>query len=110
MLHHEIFQSLSPERMRIENIVLSPADEKQPNVMSKPSNFSIDHILNSAGASIDKCATVEQSKSPNQKCTQNGYVNETRDCYIMDGSVHQYPPILNWLQYSRYKPPRLPRK
>lgn len=112
MLHHDIFQSFSPERMRIENIVLSPAEEK-PNVLSKPSNFSIDHILNSAGAPIDKCSvTVEsKSKSPNHnKNTQNGYVNETRDCYIMDSNVHQYPPILNWLQYSRYKPPRLPRK
>lgn len=108
MLHHEIFQSLSPERMHIGNIVLSPADEK-PNVMSKPSNFSIDHILNSAGASIDKCSTVE-SKSPSEKNTQNAYVNGARDCYVMDGNVHQYPPILNWLQYSRYKPPRLPRK
>lgn len=103
MLHHDIFQSLSPE-----NIVLSPAEER-PNVMHKPSNFSIDHILNSAGATIDKCATVE-SRSLNDKNIQNGYVNETRDCYIMDNNVHQYPPILNWLQYSRYKPPRLPRK
>lgn len=108
MLHHDIFQSLSPERIRIENIVLSPADQK-PNIMSKPSNFSIDHILNSAGAPIDKCAAVER-RSSNDKNTQNGCVNDTHDCYIMDGNVHQYPPILNWLQYSRYKPPRLPRK
>lgn len=108
MLHHDIFQSISPERMRIENIVLSP-EEKMPNIMSKPSNFSIDHILNSAGTSIDKCSTVE-SKSPNDNDIQNGFVSDTRDCYLMDSNVHQYPPILNWLQYSRYKPPRLPRK
>lgn len=110
MLHHDIFQSLSPERMRIENIVLSPAEEK-PNVMSKPSNFSIDHILNSAGgASIDKCSTVESKYSNNKNTQNNTFGGDTRDCYIMDNNIHQYPPILNWLQYSRYKPPRLPRK
>lgn len=110
MLHHDIFQSLSPERMRKENFVLSPDEKnKNSNVMSKPSNFSIDHILNSAGASIDKCATVE-SKKQNDQNNQNGFVKDTRDCYLMDSNVHQYPPILNWLQYSRYKPPRLPRK
>lgn len=106
MLHHDIFQSLSPERMRIENIALSP-EEKKPIVVNKPSNFSIDHILNNAGASIDKCATVDD-KSPHDN-TESDF-NDTRDCYLMDNNEHQYPPLLNWLQYSRYKPPRLPRK
>lgn len=104
MLHHnDIFQSLSLER---KNIVLSPADKK-PNIMSKPSNFSIDHILNSAGAPTDKRASVGR-RSSNDKNTQNGCVNDTHDCYIMDDNVH--PPILNWLQYSQYKSPRLRRK
>lgn len=109
MLHHDMFQPISPERMRIENIVLSPG-EKRPVIVSKPSNFSIDHILSSAGASADKFSTVD-SKNCGENNTQNDYVNDTRDCYIMDSNgVQQYPPILNWLQYSRYKPPRLPRK
>lgn len=103
MLHHDIFHSISPERIRFENIVLSP-DEKKPIVVSKPSDFSIDHILNNAGSSSkDKCSTVDDNKSSSDN-------SNTRDCYLLDSNVHQYPPILNWLQYSRYKPPRLPRK
>lgn len=108
MLHHDIFQSLSPETIRIENIVLSP-NEKNPVAVNKPSNFSIDHILNSAGASVDKCS-IDDGKNSNENHTQNGFVNDTHDCYLMDSNVQHYPPILNWLQYSRYKPPRLPRK
>lgn len=70
----------------------------------KLSDFSIDHILNKAGSSVQK-------QSYNEIYHGNGadfyykYANDRLGEEYSDCS-----PILNWLQYTRYQPPRLPSK
>lgn len=74
------------------------------NSENKLSDFSIDHILNRAGASPSR---------KNHFCTQQ----RVRD-YTKNFILHQTDPTtspntavaLNWLQYSRYHPPKLQRK
>lgn len=107
MLYQNVFKLESPNKMDSDHLRLSPDDEKslhKPNFVQKPSNFSIDHILKSAGSTRDKYI----SECRNQTATELSKLNETSDHFLIDNNVHQYPPILNWLQYTRYKPPRLP--
>lgn len=91
--------------MAMDDGSLSP-EAKKPIIVNRPSNFSIDHILNSAGSTREKCPS-DCSKSPNDEMQR---VYDANTCYLMDNNGHQYPPILDWLHYTRYKPPRLPRK
>lgn len=110
MPHQNIIEKNSPKNLDTNNSPTAPDDKQsldRPNLAHKPSNFSIDHILNSAGNTKDKynsnvgqLTVIDMQKFNNVKNEQ----------YFMDSQVHQYPPILNWLQYTRYKPPRLPRK
>lgn len=107
MLQHNLFRQMSPERMHSDNVSsVSPNVNIKPIVVNKPSNFSIEHILNNAGSPKNKC-TTDFNKSP---CDDLQHYNDTNHCFYMDSNGHQYPPILDWLQYTRYKPPRLPRK
>lgn len=110
MLHANIFKLNSPQKMDINNIGLSPGDNSplnKPNFVQKPSNFSIEHILNSAGNTRDQFV----SDCSHQAAEAMRHLPSTRnDQYSIDSDIHQYPPILDWLNYTRYKPPRLPRK
>lgn len=93
--------------MDTDHIPSAPVDQKplnRPNFVNKPSNFSIDHILNNAGSTRDKYITECEHQ------TAKHLNNDKSDHFLIESDVHQYPPILNWLQYTRYKPPRLPRK
>ncbi|XP_055317727.1 homeobox protein MSH-D [Sitodiplosis mosellana] len=96
--------------MDIDNIPSAPGNQKpviRPQFVNKPSNFSIDHILNSAGSTRDKyMSDCGKQQTANELHNLN---NQQSDHFIIESDVHQYPPILNWLQYTRYKPPRLPR-
>lgn len=64
--------------------------EKQDRV----SDFSIDHILNRAG---EKCTCV-------RKC----------EATVVDSERQLEPevamPMFDWLQYTRYRPPKIPSK
>lgn len=78
----------------------------EPPIAYKTSDFSIDHILNKAGSSANKHAEYRLRPAENHPLhfayeTRNDLMNEE---YLPCG------PMLNWLQYSRYHPPRLPRK
>lgn len=107
MLYQNVFKLESPKKMDSDNLRLSPGNEKalnKPNGAQKPSNFSIDHILSSAGSTRDKYI----SDCRNATAGELSKLSDKSDHFLIDNDVHQYPPILNWLQYTRYKPPRLP--
>lgn len=79
--------------------------EYKPPMAFKTSDFSIDHILNKAGSSVNnreeyRCLPIENDLPH--------YHYDTRNDLMNDEYMH-CSPILNWLQYSRYHPPRLPR-
>lgn len=102
MPQHNIFHTRSPDQFRVDNVPLSPKDNK-PIIVNKPSNFSIEHILNSSG-------TKKNNHTPDNKNDIRKESNNAQNCFLMGNNSHQYPPILDWLQYTRYRPPRLPRK
>lgn len=109
MLRSNLFKLGSPQKMDIDNTPSVVVDQNaaiKPQFVNKPSNFSIDHILNSAGSTRDKY-TIDCGK---QRTTNDSHNlnNQHSDHFLIESN--QYPPILNWLQYTRYKPPRLPRK
>lgn len=60
---------------------------------SKSSNFSIDHILNKAGENRYKVS----DNSVLENHFSNKYTNDLL-------------PMFSWLQYTRYRPPKLTRK
>lgn len=72
----------------------------KPNGVIKSSDFSIDHILNKAGSVLAKPRVTNE--------VFNIASTERIDRFLIDNQ-NSFTPILNWLQYSRYRPPRLPR-
>ncbi len=66
------------------------------DVTVKSSNFSIDHILNKAGENISNCCKISETNVLDERFT-NKYSNELL-------------PMFSWLQYTRYRPPKLTRK
>lgn len=84
-------------------------NERKPEIMLKVSDFSIDHILNKAGG--------DNMKQPNQNSVFDCDINssESRLKYeqsheVFDKNYCNYTPILDWLNYTRYRPPKLPSK
>lgn len=67
----------------------------------KQSDFSIDHILNKAGDGEKKC--------DNQRLNVKDFseLSGMNRKMIADNN-DQYMPMLNWLNYTRYRPPKLP--
>lgn len=61
------------------------------------SDFSIDHILNRAGERCKRVEDCEECPKIDSQTMENFYKNQT-------------PPQFDWLQNTRYRPPRLPRK
>lgn len=110
MLHQNHFKSDSPQKMDIDNFLATSNDKKPKNIPSltnKPTNFSIDHILNSAGCARDTYTTNNCNPTLNDI---HKLSNDKNNHFFIETDTNHYPPILNWLQYTRYKPPRLPRK
>lgn len=89
-------------------------------MQSSASDFSIDHILNRAGdrfvrnRKCDLYETISMNSSGSssgdesngcdnfeKNCYQNGYVESERFMEI---------PAFDWLNYTRYNMPRIPRK
>lgn len=112
MQQNNIFKPNSPDTMDIDNVPSLHDDNKslhQQVIVNKPSNFSIEHILNNAGSQREKYILDCGKKEKHE--IKPLYADNRAECFIMDNNVvQQYPPILNWLQYTRYKPPRLPSK
>lgn len=107
---HQMFKFDSPQKMDTDNIPSVVGNQKplnKPNYVHKPSNFSIDHILSNAGSTRDKYMSECGNQPTNE---MHNLSNDRSDHFSIENDVHPYPPILNWLQYTRYKPPRLPRK
>lgn len=80
-------------------------NEKLP-IVTKSSDFSIDHILNKAGNVFEKKPI---NLNTSMDLTNRSY-NDTTDKKYLLNDLNEYPPILNWLHYTRYRPPRIPRK
>lgn len=82
---------------------LSP---NRANAISKSSDFTIEHILNKAGSKdhISHSSTINRTILP-----ENPYLDAE---YLLNAHNHQkqIAPMLNWLQYTRYKPPKIARK
>lgn len=66
------------------------------DVTLKTSNFTIDHILNKAGENIRNCCKLSENNVLDDRFT-NQYASELI-------------PMFSWLQYTRYRPPKLTRK
>lgn len=65
------------------------------DITSTSSNFTIDHILNKAGENRSNiCKLSDKSVLEN---SLNKYANE-------------FLPMFSWLQYTRYRPPKLTSK
>lgn len=80
------------------------------NVNNTPSIFTIDHILNNAGIKRE-----ENIKTHSQRLEYAGLGDREQHDQMYKHrnnleNVIRCPKMLDWLQYSRYKPPRLPRK
>lgn len=67
--------------------------KKENNCVQKLSDFSIDHILNRAG-----------SKTCQNELNFNDKYRKKSQEYVMHDT-----PVFDWLYYTRYHPPRLPR-
>ncbi|GAB0092496.1 homeobox protein MSX-1 [Sergentomyia squamirostris] len=81
--------------------LLSVLMEKK-NICVKQSDFSIDHILNRAGESVQRNPVIEELH-----CIQwPGYADHHQHHSVQ---IQNHTPNLNWLQYTRYHPPKLPR-
>lgn len=76
---------------------------KKADVAVRSSNFSIDHILNKAG---NNSAMVQQTVERNFDTLMN---NKNVNAMFVKSETN-YTPILDWLHYTRYHPPRLPRE
>lgn len=73
------------------------ADYRHDNDIVKQSDFSIDHILNRAGNRM--------------QCDSNINSNIYRNCSGFNGEESGFSrctPMFSWLQYTRYRPPKLP--
>lgn len=80
-------------------------NELKPEIMLKVSDFSIDHILNKAGGNSVK----QTNQNSILDCDINSS-NSSLNYEVFDKNYCNYTPILNWLNYTRYRPPKLPSK
>lgn len=77
----------------IRNYIDDDDDQHHRQNNNRFSNFTIDHILNRAG---EKYSKLEINLS--EKINNNHNLNSEKMIF----------PIFDWLNYTRYKPPKLP--
>lgn len=83
---------------------------KRPNVNNTPSIFTIDHILNDAGIKRkDNIPTDSRRFDHAGFGDRQQHSQEHKDPNCLENGI-LYPKMLDWLQYTRYRPPRLQRK
>lgn len=92
---------MEPQRMPPSHSERSPAIQE---IDLKCSDFSIDHILNRAGSRQIEHQLDDKFE---MRKLENRPMNDMSDFYIENST--NFTPILNWLQYTRYHPPKLPR-
>lgn len=88
----------------------------KPNVINTPSIFTIEHILSKAGPLKETSPTFAVAADATGEARDRQHLHSHSvsdkslplDCHLEQ--FNQLPPILDWLQYTRYKPPRLPSK
>ena len=83
--------------------IANESHKSRPDIVMRNSDFSIDHILNEAGRSIKRSA-------PSGSELECAYRFEYKACVEPLGATFNCAPVLDWLQYTRYRPPRLPSK
>ncbi|XP_059621185.1 homeobox protein MSH-D [Phlebotomus argentipes] len=70
----------------------------------KQSDFSIDHILNRAGEDIKRNDEVQEVPFVDH------WPGCSSQCHPQNRiEIQRHTPHLDWLQYTRYHPPKLPR-
>lgn len=77
----------------------------QRDIQVKCSDFSIDHILNRAGSKHSVGERIEKYQ------IESEFFDRSKDFSMDESQMDQnsFTPILHWLQYTRYHPPKLPR-
>lgn len=84
-------------------------------IQSSASDFSIDHILNRAGERFakkrksDRYETISSGSSTSGD-ESNGCDNFERNYGYAESEKFMEIPAFDWLNYTRYNMPRLPRK
>lgn len=76
------------------------------NIIVKQSDFSIDHILNRAGNRNNKCDNLIMNKN----LLYHNYNTESNSSDESNSYPNNFTPMFSWLQYTRYRPPKLPSK
>lgn len=86
-------------------------------MQSSASDFSIDHILNRAGErfvkklNYDRFETISMNSSGSSSGDEsNGCDNFHRNYGYTESEKFMEIPAFDWLNYTRYNMPRLPRK
>lgn len=86
-------------------------------MQSNASDFSIDHILNRAGERFvnkrkcDRYETISMNSSGSSSGDEsNGCDNFERNYGYSESERFMEIPAFDWLNYTRYNMPRLPRK
>lgn len=81
----------------------SPSDRPNNDIVLKQSDFSIDHILNKAGVKDAYGYCITDFSVHSNIGVQYHAQSDHNECNTL-------VPMLNWLQYTRYRPPKLPSK
>lgn len=90
--------------MNLNNRECNNSDQKQ--IVLKQSDFSIEHILTRAGED-------NNPKICYNEFTNNFFQKQTLCKTIIEKQLSDRQcvvPMFNWLQYTRYRPPKLPSK
>lgn len=84
------------------------------------SDFSIDHILNRAGERFSRKRTSEHFDTAGTSSSGSSSGDESNGCELYERNLYQDRfaeserfveiPAFDWLNYTRYNMPRLPRK
>lgn len=72
------------------------------SVLLKQSDFSINYILNSAGETINN--NINNKNDYDQCCSTSSTIS------VRKNLKEDLRPTFTWLQYTRYKPPKLSSK
>lgn len=110
--------SCRPHRRTIQMLLENQMSFKMATngYQSSASDFSIDHILNRAGERfLNKRQSVQYDtlsmrSSGSSGDESNGFDSYDRGCGFSENERFMEIPAFDWLNYTRYNMPRIPRK
>lgn len=92
------------ESSQIECVRGGDSPPQKVEIFIRSSDFSIDHILNKAGNTNN--VMMQQTIGRNFP----NFNSKNLNAVFLRSETTNFTPILDWLHYTRYHPPRLPRK